>query len=159
MADRQVPAVYTLGAGDHIRITVFGHEDLSGEFKVDGQGRVSLPLIQVVDAADRTTAELAQIIADRLQPDYLKNPRVSVDMIAFRPFYILGEVRNPGSYPYVEDMTVVTAVALAGGYTYRASRKKMVITRQDDPDKKKHSIDEDAPVMPGDIIEVPERYF
>lgn len=150
---------YVLGAGDRIRITVFGHEDLSGEFEIDGSGRISMPLIQVVEAAGLSTSELADVITDKLRPDYLKDPRVSIDILTYRPFYILGEVRNPGSYAYVSKMTVVTAVALAGGYSYRASKKKMTVTRGDDPEKKKQPVTEDTEILPGDIIEVPERFF
>ncbi len=152
-------AEYRLGAGDRVRVVVFGHNDLSGEFEVDGAGRLSLPLIQMVEAAGLTTVELENAVTDRLRPDYLKNPRVSVDVVSFRPVYILGEVRQPGSYPYSNGMTVVNAVALAGGYTYRASKRKITVTRASDPDKTKQAVGEDTPIFPGDVVEVPERFF
>ncbi len=152
-------AEYRLGAGDRVRVVVFGHDDLSGEFEVDGAGRVSLPLIQMVEAAGRTTVELEDAVTDRLRPDYLKNPRVSVEVVSFRPVYILGEVRQPGSYAYSNGMTVVNAVALAGGYTYRASKRKITVTRASDPNKNKQSVGEDTPIFPGDVVEVPERFF
>ena len=152
-------AEYRLGAGDRVRVVVFGHDDLSGEFEVDGAGRVSLPLIQMVEAAGRTTVELEDAVTDRLRPDYLKNPRVSVEVVSFRPVYILGEVRQPGSYAYSNGMTVVNAVALAGGYTYRASKRKITVTRASDQNKNKQSDGEDTPIFPGDVVEVPERFF
>lgn len=150
---------YRLGGGDRIKVTVFGHEDLSGEFEVNGAGRVTLPLIREVQVAGLSAHEVEQAIADKLKPDYLKEPRVSVQVLTYRPFYILGEVNSPGSYSYVSGMTVVTAVALAGGYTYRAKRDYVYITRGGDSEKKKQRADPNAPLYPGDLIEVPERFF
>lgn len=150
---------YTLGAGDKIRVTVFGHEDLSGEFEVDGSGNVSLPLIRNVKAAGMTVRELEQEIAGRLSPDYLKNPSVSVEVLNYRPFYIYGEVTKPGSYSYVNGMTVVNAVAMAGGFTYRARTTRVRIIHANDPSRTPKDADKDTPVLPGDVIEVPERYF
>jgi polysaccharide export outer membrane protein len=150
---------YRLGAGDQIRIIVFGSEDLSGEFEVGGQGDIAYPLIGQVQAGGKTLRQVEADIASRLQPDYLKDPRVNVEVLNYRPFFILGEVRNPGSYPYQSGMRVVNAVALAGGYTYRASEGEVLITRASDPQKKKLGADQNATVLPGDIIEVPERFF
>ncbi len=150
---------YTLGAGDRVRVTVFGQEDLSGEFEVDGNGRVSLPLVREVQAAGLTLQELEARITDKLKPDYLKNPRVSVEVLNYRPFYIIGEVKKPGSYSFVSGMSVVNAIALAGGYTYRASENKVLITRATDPERKQEPANHATPVLPGDVIEVPERYF
>ena len=150
---------YKLGSGDKIRVTVFGHEDLSGEFDVDGSGNVSLPLIRNVKAEGMTVGQLEQSIAERLSPDYLINPRVSVEVLNYRPFYIYGEVTKPGSYPFVNGMTVVTAVAMAGGFTYRARTSKVRIIHADDPSRTAKDADKDSPVLPGDVIEVPERYF
>ena len=116
---------YKLGSGDKIRVTVFGHEDLSGEFEVDGSGNVSLPLIRNIKAEGSTPRELEQVVADRLSPDYLVNPRVSVEVLNYRPFYIYGEVTKPGSFPYVNGMTVINAVAMAGGFTYRARTSRV----------------------------------
>lgn len=150
---------YRLGAGDRVRVTVFGQEDLSGEFELDGAGRLSLPLIQRVQAAGLTLNELEAAIANKLKPDFLKNPRVSVEVLNYRPFYILGEVKNPGSYPYVNGMTVINAVALAGGYTYRAKENKVTIVRTGDIERKTISADHGTVVLPGDVIQVPERFF
>jgi len=150
---------YTLGPGDRVKVTVFGHEDLSGEFEVDGSGRLSLPLIQLVEASGLSVTELEKSITMKLKPDYLKNPRVSVEVLNYRPFYILGEVNDPGSYPYVNGMTLLNAVALAGGYTYRAAKKKVFITRGKDADRTKLSAQPQTMILPGDVIEVPERYW
>ena len=150
---------YRLGAGDRIKVIVFGHQDLSGEFEIDATGRVALPLIQEVQAGALTTGELEGAITKKLKPDYLKDPKVNVEVMNYRPFYILGEVKLPGSYPYVSAMTVVTAVALAGGYTYRAKTVQAYITRAADPEKKKQLLDTNARVYPGDVIVIPERFF
>ncbi len=150
---------YTLGPGDRVRVTVFGHEDLSGEFEVDGSGMISPPLVRNIKAQGLTVRQVEKIIADRLSPDYLRNPSVSVEVMNYRPFYIFGEVNSPGSYPYVNGMTVVNAVAMAGGYTYRARQSTARLTRATDNSRTPESVDRDTPVLPGDVIEVPERYF
>lgn len=150
---------YRLAPGDRVKVIVFGHEDLSGEYEVDNEGRLSLPLIKSVQASGLTIQEVEQAITDKLRPDYLKNPRVGVVVLEYRPFYILGEVKNPGSYPYSSNLTVTAAVALAGGYTYRARKNRIVIIRADDPDQEKIPAESNTPVLPGDVIEVPERFF
>lgn len=148
---------YVLGSGDKIRIVVFGHNDLSGEYEIDGTGNVSLPLIKEVKAVGLTIQKLEQVIINKLRPDYLKNPRVNVEVLNYRPFYIIGEIKKPGSYPYVAGMSVVNAVALAGGYTYRAKEGKVLLTRS--KDGKQVPANHQTIVMPGDVIEVPERFF
>lgn len=150
---------YRLSPGDRIKVTVYGHEDLSGEFELDAEGKVSLPLIRDVRAAGLTVDELEHSITGQLQPDYLRNPSVSVEVLSYRPFYIMGEVNTPGAYPYASGMTVLNAVALAGGYTYRARKKAMFITRQDGETQSKIPANPNMLVLPGDIIVVPERYF
>lgn len=152
-------AEYTLGAGDKVEVTVFGHPDLSGTFDVDGTGLISLPLIGQLPVLGMTAGETEMTIRQRLTPDYLKNPRVSIQVLNYRPFYIIGEVKQPGSYPYVNGLTVLQAVALAGGFTYRAKEKKIVVQRANDPSRAKRSVRRGDPILPGDIIEVPERYF
>ena len=151
--------VYVLGSGDKVRVNVFGHKDISGEFEISGDGAISMPLIQSISAAGLTASDLEQVIIDRLQPDFLKNPKVTVEVLNYRPFYILGEVKSPGSYAYVNGITIKQAVALAGGYTYRAKKSTISITRTDDRIEKKFEVNEDALVLPGDIIDIPERYF
>ena len=150
---------YRLDSGDRIRVTVYGHEDLSGEFELDSEGRVSLPLIPDVAASGLSIGELEQAIAEELSPDFLKNPKVSIEVLNYRPFYILGEINDPGGYPYVNGMTLVKAVALAGGYTYRARTSKVTITRTVADSQTQIRATADTPVMPGDVIEVPERFF
>ena len=158
-AQNRANAEYRLGSGDEVRVTVFGQADLSGEFAVDGTGNVSLPLVGNVAAGGKTLREFEQNIIRALKPDYLKNPRVSVDVLNYRPFYIIGEVKKPGSYPYVSGMSVVNAVALAGGYTYRARENRLLIIRATDRDRTKQPANHDTAVLPGDVIEVPERFF
>ncbi len=150
---------YSLGAGDRVRVTVFGHEDLSGEFDVGAAGTIAMPLIGEMRAAGLTPQQLQAAITQALRPDYLKNPRVGVDVLNYRPFYIIGEVKEPGSYPYVSGMRIVNAIALAGGFTYRADTDDLLIQRAGDPSGAKLDADPDTVVLPGDVIEVPERYF
>lgn len=148
---------YVLGTGDQIRLTVYGEDDLSGQYEVGSTGMVALPLIGEVNAAGRTIAEFESAVAARLKQGYLKDPRVSAQVANYRPFFILGEVSKPGSYPYVNGMTVLNAVALAGGYTYRADKDGVTITHA--AAAKENDVRENAAVMPGDIIRVPERLF
>ncbi len=150
---------YRVGVGDRLKVIVFGEADLSGEFNVDARGFLTLPLVQGVPAAGLTTREVERAIANRLQPDFLKNPRVSVEVANYRPIYVLGEVRSPGSFPYVSGMTVINAVALAGGYTYRARKSGVRIVRAGDTSGKKERAREVTTLNPGDVVEVPERFF
>lgn len=150
---------YRLSAGDTVRVTVYGHEDLSGEFEVDGAGRISLPLIRDITAEGQTLQELESSITDKLSPDYVKHPRVSTEVLNYRPFYIIGEVSEPGSYPFVNGMTVINAVAVAGGFTYRARKGRIRIVRESSDGAVTMEAANDTAVMPGDVIEVPERFF
>jgi protein involved in polysaccharide export with SLBB domain len=151
--------VYRIGPTDNLRITVFGHEDLSGEFLVSGTGHVSLPLVGEVRVGGLSVREVAESVTSLLKPDYLRNPRVSVDVLNYRPFYILGEVKKPGSYPYEHGMKILTAVALAGGFTYRAQEDKLVIIRANAEGKREDIVGPDTAVLPGDVVKVKERYF
>jgi len=153
----QSNTTYRLDSGDKVRVTVFGQPDLSGEFEIDGGGGLSLPLIKRVRAKGLTISGLEQAITNKLKPDYLKNPQVSVEVLNYRPFYILGQVQKPGSYPYVSGMTVVTAVAIAGGFTFRAKKDSFFITRA--KGEEKTEVKGSAPVLPGDVIEVRQRLF
>ena len=152
---------YQLDAGDRVRVIVFNEPDLSGEFEVDGTGVVSLPLIGKVSARGLTARDFEDAIATALLDGYLKDPRVSIEVLNFRPFYIIGEVENGGEYDYVPDMTVLNAVALAGGYTYRADDRRVYITQAGANSEVEVRLDEGAgiQVLPGDIIHVPERFF
>lgn len=150
---------YKLDTGDRVRVTVYGHEDLSGEFEVGSSGTVSLPLIGEVRASGLVAKQLEEMIAGQLKPNYLKNPSVSVEVLNYRPFFIIGEVKQPGSYPYVNGMRILNAVAIAGGYTYRAKKSKTYITRAGDTQGEKKIAKPGTLVLPGDVIEVPERFF
>ncbi|MEN3975960.1 polysaccharide biosynthesis/export family protein [Emcibacter sp. SYSU 3D8] len=150
------PSGYRLGAGDEVRVTVFNHADLSGQFTVSGDGVIALPLVGDIKAGGMTPQEVESGIKDALEPDFLKNASVNVDVLNYRPFYILGEVNKPGSYPYVSGMKVVNAVALSGGYTVRASQGKIFIERGG---QQKVPADPQTQVLPGDIVHVPERFF
>ena len=150
---------YEVGSGDVVRITVFGHADLSGTFTVDGSGFVAFPLIGNLRVGGLNTKQITGKIVASLQPDYLKNPHVSAEIMNYRPFYIAGEVNKPGSYPYVSSMTVINAIALAGGYTNRARESRLLIIRAKDHERLKMPATPNTFVMPGDVIEIPERIF
>lgn len=147
-----------LAAGDQVRVTVFGEDDLSGEFEVDATGQLSLPLIGRVTVAGGSADQLEAFVATTLRLDgYVKRPRVSVEILSMRPIFIMGEVNRPGSYPYSTGLTVLKAIALAGGFTYRAKRKVLFVTR--DPEQGEQEIRVDNLVLPGDTIRVNKRWF
>ena len=150
---------YRLGAGDVIIVTVHNHDDLSGTFKLDGTGTISMSLIGTVDAAGLTAPQLERRIVSRLKPDYLVNPRVTVRVQNYRPYYLIGEVSSTGAFNYVQGMTYLTAIAIAGGYTYRAKKGIVFVIRGDDPEREEMEMDVDEKVQPGDIIRVAERLF
>jgi len=158
-AEESRALVYKLGTGDRVRVIVFNEEDLSGEFEVDSTGSLALPLIGNVSARGLTLREFETSIADALRDGYLKDPRVSVEVLNFRPFYIIGEVENGGEYDFVPEMTVLNAVALAGGYTYRADDRRVFVTKAGTNSEVEHRMDTAIKVLPGDIIRVPERFF
>lgn len=148
---------YVLGVGDKVRITVFGESDLSGEFEVSSTGVVSMPLIGETRAAGLTLSKLKGQLTGKLADGYLKDPKVSMEVLNYRPFFIVGEVMKPGSYNYVNGMTIINVVALAGGYTYRADKDGVTVKHSQKGKEEKAR--EDAPVMPGDVVTVPERFF
>jgi protein involved in polysaccharide export with SLBB domain len=150
---------YKLGSGDKIRLIVFGEPDLSGEFSVSGEGKVSLPLIGEIPAAGETASRLQDKVASALSAGYLKNPRVSVEVLTFRPFYILGEVNKPGEYPYSNGMTIDRAVALASGYTYRANHKKAFVKSANADRELEVPLNQGIVIQPGDTVRIAERYF
>ncbi|MBV8186247.1 MAG: polysaccharide export protein [Alphaproteobacteria bacterium] len=151
---------YKLGPNDRVRIIVFGQPTLTGEFTVDGNGMMSYPLIGNVAVEGMTMAELQQTIKRKLEPDYLVNPSVSAEVVTRRPFYVIGEVQNPGNYAYVTDMTVLNAVAMAGGFTYRARKGDFYVKRLDKDGKMVRIVASAGTVLrPGDTLEVRERYF
>jgi protein involved in polysaccharide export with SLBB domain len=150
---------YQLGSGDQIRVTVFGEQDLSGEFEIDGTGNISLPLIGSVTIGSKNISDAEASIVTLLADGYLVSPRVNIEVLNYRPFYILGEVASPGSYPYVSGMTILNAIALASGFTHRAQKKRVEITRKQDGVEVKTTVEVTAIVQPGDIIRVSERFF
>ena len=159
LADPSGLQEYRLGPGDRLSIVVFGQDDLSGELAVDGQGRISMPLIGQVQAQNKTVDELQQIVTDLLSVEYLINPRISVEVTNYRPFYIYGQINKPGSYPYVSGMTVRQAIALAGGYTRRASEEPVSITRNTPDELLDIEGTLKTVVLPGDTIEVFRQLF
>lgn len=150
---------YRIGPGDKLNVTVFGHPDLSVEALVDGLGRFSMPLIGQIPADSKTITQLQEEITAALNKDYIINPRVNLEVVNFRPFYILGDVNKPGSYPYIEGMTVRMAVAMAGGFTRRAQEEPIAVIRSQDSEQIKIDVDQDERVLPGDSIEVDRRLF
>lgn len=152
--DTNKPA-YILGPGDRLRVTVFNEDDLSGEYQVNDQGALSLPLLGQVQAAGKTVLQFENYITDKFAETYLVNPRVSVEVLNYRPFFILGEVKNPASYPCSGGLTVLNAVALAGGFTPRAAKSSIKLRRAGE----EHEVQDDTLIQPGDVITVPERFF
>ncbi len=150
---------YTLDSGDHVRVIVFGQDNLSRVYSVDGSGAVALPLIGAVHARGLTTFELASEIARDLKRKYIKDPKVTVEVETYRPFFILGEVNKPGQYPYVSAMTVEAAVAISEGYTERAKKRFVRLTRRFGGVMSTVMVPTDYPVQPGDTIYVLERFF
>lgn len=150
---------YLLDSGDKLRVTVFGQPDLSGEFAVDGGGNIAVPLIPPVEARGLTTSGLQASITQSLARTLLRNPNVSVQVTEFRPFFILGEVSKAGQYPFVDGMTVQSAVAIAGGFSYRARQDKVHVTRKHGEKLVEIDVDSSASVRPGDTILVGERFF
>jgi protein involved in polysaccharide export with SLBB domain len=155
----QVDTAYSLGSSDKLRLTVFGHPDLSGEFEVDGTGSISLPLIGQIKAAGLSTVMLEQSITQTLAKGYILDPRVSVEVINYRPFYILGEVGEPGKYPYTNGLTVQNAVAAAGGFSYRANKNTVFIKSIDSDREVSYKLTPLTVVKPGDTIRIGERIF
>ncbi len=150
---------YHLGVGDKLRVIVFNEESLSGEFFVSAAGTVEMPLIGAVKAIDRTPSAFAATIRDQLAQGYLRDPRVSVEVLTYRPFFILGEVKTPAQYPYVNGLTVMNAIATAGGYTPRAQRKIVYIRRAGEDQERAFKLTPDLTVHPGDTIRLAERLF
>jgi protein involved in polysaccharide export with SLBB domain len=148
-----------LQAGEKIRVNVFGEESLSGSYDIDPSGYVSLPLAGTVKAAGLTQTELEKVLSQKFRTEYLRNPKVTVTISSFRPFYILGEVEKPGEYPYKSGLNVLSALALAGGPTYRASRSTILIQNPGEAKMREYPMSSSVPILPGALIRVPERYF
>jgi protein involved in polysaccharide export with SLBB domain len=145
-------------AGDKIKLTVYGEDTLSGLYEISPSGTVSLPLIGTVNAVGRSRAELERAIASRYTT-FVKDAKVTVNVIEFRPFYIMGEVNKPGRYPYESGLNVLTAISTAGGMTYRASKSAVLIQRPGEQVWQEFPLTASLLVGPGDLIRIPERYF
>ncbi|MGE3303813.1 MAG: polysaccharide biosynthesis/export family protein [Hyphomonadaceae bacterium] len=150
---------YVLGAGDRVRVIVFGEQQLTGEFFVSPQGTVSYPLVGDIPATGRTLPQFVADLTARLKEGFVNEPRVSAEVLNYRPFYILGEVTKPGTYPYTSDMTVMNAVATAGGFTYRANKRRVFIKRAGEASEKSLPLKASTMVAPGDTVRIGERFF
>src|SRR6476646_5598407 len=150
---------YTLDSGDKLRIVVFGQDALSNTYTVDAAGAVTLPLVGAIEARGLTTAQLGGAIAGRLKSGFVRDPSVAVEIETYRPFFALGEVTFPGQYPYVPNMTVENAIAIAGGFTPRAAKDKVTITRKIQGVPARTKLPLRSPIRPGDTVEISERWF
>lgn len=150
--------VYRLGIGDKLRIVVFGEKNLSGETEVGTLGNVDIPLIGVVPAKGRTVSEFRRSVVAKLANGYLNNPKVTVEVLNFRPIYVHGEVKTGGEFPYRTGVRMRDVIATAGGYTYRANKSFLILEREGHPPYR-ISMPTNMPVLPGDNIRVPERFF
>jgi polysaccharide export outer membrane protein len=155
----QFNAPYQLASGDRLRVIVFGQDNLSNSFSVDGAGNVSMPLIGLVKAQGLTTEDLERAVEARLRNGFLREPKVSIEVEAFRPFFVLGEVTTAGQYPFINGMTVQNAVAVAGGYTPRGFQGDVDITRIVNGRTATFAAPLNFPVRPGDTVSVRERFF
>ena len=150
---------YTLDAGDRLRVVVFGQDGLTNSYAVDASGHIAMPLIGTVTAKGETTDQLAASIVAKLRDGFVREPHVAVEIETYRPFFILGEVTQPGQYPFVANMTAETAVAIAGGFTPRASRQSVVLTRNYNGQPTRMAVPMTYPLRPGDTVSVQERWF
>lgn len=157
--EQQQAGRYVLGPGDKLRVIVFDEEDLSGEFVIDDFGTVSLPLIGEVGVGGTDIRGAERMIEERLKDGFLRRPRVNIQVLNFRPFYILGEVNSPGEYEFVTNMSILKAVALAGGFTYRANKRDFLIIRAKDETRAEQEVTADTIILPGDIVRIKERFF
>lgn len=152
-------APYLLDAGDRLRITVFGQEGLTNSYAVDAAGNVTLPLVGTVPARGHTTEQLAYSLTERLKQGYIREPKVAIEVEAYRPFFIHGEVATPGQYAYVANMTVENAIAIAGGFGPRADRGKVTVSRTVGGQTSRATVGLSHPLRPGDTLRVGERWF
>lgn len=150
--------IYRLGIGDKLKITVFGEDSLSGSYEVNALGQISVPLVGEIAAQGQAIAAFRDALTKRLADGYLKSPRVTVEVLNYRPFYVHGEVKNAGEFAYKNGLKLRDAVAVAGGYTYRADESYVVIAREG-AGEAKVPLTSNFVVLPGDNIRVPERFF
>lgn len=158
-AGASIEQSYRLGSGDKLRVIVFGEDDLSGQFELDGGGNFSMPLIGQIQAGGQTPSQVEGLIGIKLKQGYLRDPSVSVEVLNYRPFYIHGEVKSAGEYPYTNGLNLQSAVAKAGGYSYRANTSTVYIRRANQAKEQAYNLDRPIEVFPGDTIRVAERFF
>ena len=151
--------LYRLGAGDRLRVTVYGEPTFSGDFAVSDSGEVAMPLVGAVKAGGLTVAQFRELAAKTLADGYLNNPKLAVEIINYRPFYILGEVNKPGEYPFAVGLTVLKAVATANGFTYRGNKSVVLIKHEGEKLERELHLDPSVLVQPGDVIRIKERHF
>ena len=156
--DVMQPIEYRLGPADQVRITVFNEPELTGQFVVGSQGTIAYPLVGSVQAAGLTVSEFTEALQTALG-QYVRQPNVSVEVTNYRPFFILGEVQRPGTYPYSASLTVLNAVATAGGFTYRANRSRVFVRHAGESEERAYPLTVTTPVMPGDTVRIGERLF
>ena len=152
-------AAYQLDAGDKLRVVVYGQDGLTNTYAIDAAGAITMPLIGSVPARGRTPQGLAAAIAAKLRAGFIRDPSVAVEIDTYRPFFILGEVSAPGQYPYVPNMSVESAVAIAGGFSPRAQRDRVTITHTDPSGSLRTVVPLGTPIRPGDTVLVGERWF
>ena len=150
---------YLLDAGDRLRITVFGQDGLTNAYAVDAAGNITMPLVGTVPARGMTTQQLSSLLSERLKQGYIREPKVAIEVEAYRPFFIHGEVTTPGQYAYVANMTVENAIAIAGGFGPRADRGKVTVSRTIGGQTSRASVGLNYPLRPGDTLRIGERWF
>jgi protein involved in polysaccharide export with SLBB domain len=151
--------IYRLGIGDKLKVSVYGEQDLSGTFEVNASGNVPMPLIGEIPAKGRPITEFREAVARKLSEGYLKAPKVSIEILNYRPIYVHGEVRNGGEFAFKTGLKLRDAVAAAGGYTYRAQQSWLLLIREGQSAPARVPLPSDLDVLPGDNIQVPERFF
>lgn len=158
-AKPELSRIYRLGIGDKVKVTVFGETELSGQFEIGATGSLAIPLIGEIPAKGTSIVEIKDAISARLRQGYLKDPKVSVEIVTYRPFYIHGEVRSGGEFAFKNGVTLRDAIAISGGYTYRANHDYVLLIREGTAREVKVTLPSMELVMPGDNIRVPERFF
>jgi len=148
-----------LGPGDRIHITVYGQDLMTNDYMVDRDGTIALPLAGRIQVGDMVTADAEAAIRKKLAKGIVVNPNVTVDVIQYRPIYVIGEVNKPGAYDYTSNIVMINAVALAGGFTYRASKEGVTVLRGAEAKEQRYRATQTTALQPGDVVVVPERFF
>ena len=155
----QAEVATALQTSEKLKVTVYGEDNLTGIYEINPAGYVTLPLVGEITAAGRTRAELEHAIARAYAGKYLHDPNVTVAIVEYRPYYVMGEAVSPGQYPYRSGLNVLTAISTAGGLTYRASRNTVLIQHAGQQDWKEYTMTANVLISPGDLVRIPERYF